>query len=390
MVSEARQHYLASGDYVDEPPSWDALKRRHRTRVRLLIGIVVAAAIAAGVLAMVVSAAGHYERGRQAMAARHFGAAVEEFAAARILTFPYRDATALREQAQLELELDAANADVERQQRAALANLLRTAADKLEARAPDAVVAALREARILVPEGPLATTSGQIVMATRLASSLTAAGREALRGGHWGQAGTYGAALLLLDPADDGGLNLADRSRTATRLQDDLDAARAAARHGRWREALRLARAVLHRWPGFPGAAAVVTSARVALAPKPTPSATAAPAPAPTAARRRRRRRRRRRPNHPPHHPHDEEVAHGTSRRCEDELGRAGRRTDGAGRRALGRGGRAVADPDPSLARHGQGDRHRGVPARRRGAGGGRLQGGPEPQRRRQLAAART
>ena len=389
MVSEARQHYLASGDDVDEPPSWDDLKRRHRTRARLLIGIVVAAAIAAGVLAMVASAAGHYERGRQAMAARHFGAAVEEFAAARILTFPYRDATALREQAQQELELDAANADVERQQRAALANLLRTAADKLEARAPDAVVAALREARILVPEGPLATTSGQIVMATRLASSLTAAGREALRGGHWGQAGTYGAALLLLDPADDGGLNLAERSRTATRLQDDLDAARGAARHGRWREALRLARAVLHRWPGFPGAAAVVTSARVALAPKPTPSATAPPAPAPTAAA----------PappaphpprHHPPRHPHDEEVAHGTSRRCENELGRAGRRTDGAGRRTLGRGGRAVADLDPSLAGHGQGDRHRGVPARRRGAGGGRLQGGPEPQRRRQLAAART
>ena len=200
MVSEARQHYLASGDDVDEPPSWDDQKRRHRTRARLLIGIVVAAAIAAGVLAMVASAAGHYERGRQAMAARHFGAAVEEFAAARILTFPYRDATALREQAQQELELDAANADVERQQRAALANLLRTAADQIEARAPDAVVAALREARILVPEGPLATTSGQIVMGTRLASSLTAAGREALRSGHWGQAGAYGTALLLLTP----------------------------------------------------------------------------------------------------------------------------------------------------------------------------------------------
>ena len=284
MVSEARQQYLAGGDNLDEPPSWDAMSRRHRTRVRLLIGILVAAAIAAGVMAMVISAAGHYERGRQAMAARHFGAAVEEFAAARILTFPYRDAAALREQAQRELELDAARADVERQQRAALARLLRTAAEQVEKRAPDAVVAALREARILVPAGPLATTSGQTIMAARLASSLAAAGREALRGGHWKRAGTYGAALLILDPADQAGLGLAARSLKATRLQDDLDAARGAARQGRWRVALRLARAVLQRWPGFPGAAAVVTSARVALAPKPSPSATAAPAPVPTVA----------------------------------------------------------------------------------------------------------
>lgn len=282
MVSEIGHQFRAAGDDAgDEPPSWDELKRRRQTRVRLIVGIVVLVAIAAGVAALVANAAAHYERGRVAMDERHFGMAVEEFSAARILAVPYRDAEALADKAQLELELAAARVDVKRQQRAAIARLLREAAAGVDSRDVAAVLAALHEARIIVPDGPLAATSGQAAMATDLAASLTAAGKKAMEEGLWKQAGLYGSALLILDPSATDGSRLSDRAKKATGLQRELDAARAAARQGSWRKALRLARNVLREWPGFPGAAAVVTRARAALAPKPTPTPTPTQAPAP-------------------------------------------------------------------------------------------------------------
>lgn len=285
MVSEPRQHSFVPGDDDPEPPSWSEVARRRRTRIRLVAAFVVVAAVAAGVAAMVAGAAGHYERGREAMAERRFGAAAEEFAAARILTFPYRDSTALADRAQEQLELDAARTDLQRRQRAALADLLRQAADRLEAEDADGVIAALREARVLVPEGQLAGTTGQIAIATKLAASLSKAGAAALRDGRWRQAGSYAAALLLLDPSSDDGARITARGKNGAALQNDLEAARAAARKGEWRKSLRLAQAVLREWPGFPGAAAVVAAARTALRPKPRPTATVAPvvtsAPAP-------------------------------------------------------------------------------------------------------------
>ena len=57
-----------------------------------------------------------------------------------------------------------------------------------------------------------------------------------------------------------------------------LGEAQDAARRGQWREALRLALAVVAARKDFPGAAALVADARVALAPKPKPK------PAPTQA----------------------------------------------------------------------------------------------------------
>ena len=64
-----------------------------------------------------------------------------------------------------------------------------------------------------------------------------------------------------------------------------LAEAKAAARRGEWRTALRLALAVTAVRKDFPGAAALVADARVALTPKPkptpTPTPTFAPAPPP-------------------------------------------------------------------------------------------------------------
>ena len=285
MVSELGQQYRVAGeDAVDEPPSWDELKRRRRARVRLIAGVVVLVVLAAGVAAMVANASAHYGRGQAAMDERHFGTAVEEFSAARILTIPYRDAATLADEAPQQLELAAARADVERQQRAAIARLLREAADGLDSGDSAAVLAALREARILVPDGALATTAGQIDIATDLETSLWGAGKSALNGGRWKEAGLYATALLTLDPSAMQGSKLSSRVKTAVDLQDELDKARAAAGRGSWREALRRARGVLREWPGFPGAAAVVAQARKALAPKPKPpSAPATQAPAPIA-----------------------------------------------------------------------------------------------------------
>lgn len=285
MASTSRQHhYLAPSDAAEEPPSWDELKRRRRLRVRIATIVVAIVVVGAGVAAMMANAAAHYAQGRQDMAAHHFGAAVEEFAAARILTFAYRDAQTLGERAQQELELDAVRIDLRRQQRAEVARTLRDATHKLVARDLGGVKAALTEARILVPEGPLASTPGQMATAARLVSSLSETGDQALLGGHWKLAAGCGAALLILDPAGKAGHHLSDRSRKAMALQKELDSARNAARPGHWRDALRLARLVLDKWPDFPGAAAVVTAARRALAPKPKPSPTAAPRATPTPA----------------------------------------------------------------------------------------------------------
>jgi tetratricopeptide (TPR) repeat protein len=285
MTSEARHHSQAPIDDVgDEPLSWGQEMRRRRARVRMLIGVIVVVVLVAGIGAIVASAAGHYERGRQAMVAKRFGEAAEEFAAARVLTFSYRDAAVLGKRAQDQLERDAQRADVDRQVRGTVAKYLREGADRLEARDAPGAITALRKARILVVDGPLATTSSQIAIADALASGLSEAGRQALRAGRWNRAREYAMALLLLDPADKTGQALRARGRKGSELQDDLDAARSAARQGRYREALRLARNVLMRWPNFPGAATVVAAARTALAPRPTTTPTPAYTRAPTPA----------------------------------------------------------------------------------------------------------
>ena len=245
---------------------------------------------------LVTDAARNYDRGRAAMSAQQYGTAAEDFAAARVLTIWYRDAAGLQLRAQRALEQESAQAAASRQVRAQVAGLLRRAGVGLAAHQEGAVVVALAQARRLVPQGPLAAAGDQ-GPAHALAVALVAHGKRALRAGHWHTAGRLAAALRLLAPGAHAGRLLAARSREAAALQAQLAAARAAAHRHHWHRALRLARRTLRRWPGFPGAAAVVAEARAALKPKPKHK---------TAAKRRRAtaRRRRRGGGHAGRHAH--------------------------------------------------------------------------------------
>ena len=86
---------------VPEPPPPDPYEQADRRR---RVGLVIAAGV---VLALVVllaawtvrSAAGHYERGREALDARRYSTAIQEFNAARVVVFSYRDADALAAEA---------------------------------------------------------------------------------------------------------------------------------------------------------------------------------------------------------------------------------------------------------------------------------------------------
>lgn len=284
MASEAHDAGLVAQDAGDEPLSWHDAERRRRARLRIAAAVVVVVAVAAGVGALTLNAAAHYQRGRDALRAHRYGAAVEEFAAARVLTIWYRDAQALGVRAQQALELDAARAQVRRQQIAAVSRLLRTARDDVAAGDVAAAMVALREARVLVPSGTVAQTASQRNIVAELTSSLSGRGRQAIQAGRWADATQVSQAWLLLDPASTAAATLGGRAQTAQGLQLDLDAAKSAAAHHRWRDALRLARRVERQWSAFPGAAAVIARAVAALAPKPSPTASApaaAPAPAP-------------------------------------------------------------------------------------------------------------
>ena len=86
----------------------------------------------------------------------------------------------------------------------------------------------------------------------------------------WVRAGHFAAAYLVLDPSDEA-MPRSLRARTGEKLRTELADARAAARRGQWRTALRMALAVVAVRKDFPGAAALVADARVALTPKPKP-----------------------------------------------------------------------------------------------------------------------
>ena len=95
---------------------------------------------------------------------------------------------------------------------------------------------------------------------------------------------SFAAALLVLEPSEPSAEALAAKARTGAELSARLAKAKDAARHGKWREALRLALAVTAVRKDFPGAAAIIADARKALAPKPSPRPAAAPAAVTTAA----------------------------------------------------------------------------------------------------------
>jgi hypothetical protein len=258
-------------------------------RRRLALRVAVGVLLVAGVIgALVWVAAGHYARGVEALSDGAYSRAAAELSAATVLVFPYRDARALEEQARQGLQAEIAARDAQEEAVNAILAQLRGAGARLDAGDATGVLAALEA----IPAGELrsavrASDEGRASV-TALKDDLTAAATAALGKMEWKRAGRFAAALLVLQPSSASASTLAERAQTGQQLSAKLDEARAAARAGRWREALRLALAVLSVRKEFPGAAALVADARIALKPKPKPTPTPAtvatqapPAPAP-------------------------------------------------------------------------------------------------------------
>jgi hypothetical protein len=260
---------------------WSEFERRARRR-RLVVSACVACALLAAVLAAVLwNANAHYSRGRDALARGQYAAAVEEFAAARFFVLPYRDAAALGAKARRSVATATATATSERLRRATVTRLLMKADERLTQGKVAGVVAAIDDARRAVPNGPLPLAAGSAGLTTQLERHLHDVAERDLANGRWRLAVDLATAWLALRPADADATGLLAAARSGAVLQAKLAMARAAADAGRWRRARRLALAVLKAHKGFPGAAAVVAEARVALAPKPAlkPAATTAPTP---------------------------------------------------------------------------------------------------------------
>ena len=230
------------------------------------------------------SAAAHYERGRRALEAQQYSAAIREFNDARFILFSYRDAEELAAQA-----AEAATSDMRREaaSQTRLKNLVHDAvilADTSLVKGDAAAAArALTDARERMPEGELSGDLFILDVLRVLAQRLNSTCRRALVDGRWGTARVCAEALLAIEPGDAAALRFSATASRGADLQEQLDDARAAADRGQWRRALRRAAAVLDAWPGFPGAASLVDKAREALAPRPTPPPTTAPRPTPPA-----------------------------------------------------------------------------------------------------------
>ena len=242
-------------------------------RVTLIVlGVVLAFALVIG--ALFDLAATHYEGGVYALKVHWYAWAANEFSAARVLVFPYRDAQSLEDQARRAFVNEEASRGQAAARRAAVVAKLEKAGARLEAGDAHGVLAALLA---INGDDLRATLDGSEKVresANALAVDLTAAARRALGKAAWGRAERFAAALLVLEPSSERAVALGARARTGENLEARLGKAKAAARRGKWREALRLARGVLAVQKDFPGAAAVVADARDALAPEPEPAAT--------------------------------------------------------------------------------------------------------------------
>jgi len=264
-----------SAELADWKDPYLAPRRRARAVRAALVVLLVALVI--GVLLWI--AATHYARGVEALKVHSYSTAVSEFAVARVLVFPYRDARSLEEQARRALLAEYARLDQAEARDAAVVAQLESARARLEAGDADAVLATLQ---VIDADGLQAARDGHDTVresADALAEDIAAASRRALKKAAWGRAGRFAAALLVLEPSSELAVALAARARTGEDLSTKLGKARDAARRGEWGAALRLALSVLAMQKDFPGAAAVVADARDALAPKPKPAATTAASP---------------------------------------------------------------------------------------------------------------
>jgi len=224
---------------------------------------------AAGVLVWIADS--HYDRGQKAFAMGVYDTAADEFAAARILVFPYGNAAAMERAARAALDKENAVTRAEQKVQAQLLATLGDAGKRLAAGDAAGVLVALRSARAQVPHGPLSDAPVTRRVATDLHARLLAAARTTLAKAHWHRAWLYASGVLLLDPADAKAAAITRKAKADEVLQGRLGTALAAAGAHKWRHSLALALAVLHARPGFPGAANLVRRARVALRPKAKP-----------------------------------------------------------------------------------------------------------------------
>jgi hypothetical protein len=264
---------------VWKDPQLAAHRRLRALRVAL---VVLALALVIGVLVWI--AAAHYARGVYALKVHSYSWAASEFAAARVLVFPYRDARSLEEQAQRALEVEDDLREQAEARRAAVVTQFKTADARLEASDADGVLATLQAINSNDLKAALDRSGPARELADALAVDLAAALRKALGNAAWVRAGRFAAALLVLEPSSEQAIALGARARVGEELNVRLGKAKDAARRGEWRAALRIALAVLAVQKDFPGVAAVVADARDALAPKPKPAATQPAPAAPTVA----------------------------------------------------------------------------------------------------------
>ncbi len=275
----------------DLPAGWQQAERDEWAdpypaagRRRVALRIAVAVLLVSGVIgALVWVAAGHYARGRDALADRAYSRAAGEFSAATVLVFPYRDARALEEQARQALQAETAAHEAEQQVVTAVVAELRGAGARLDAGDATGVLAALEAIPADELRAAVAASDEARQSAAALTKDIAAAASAALREAQWTRAGRFAAALLVLEPSSESASALAARAQTGEQLRAKLAEARDAARRDQWRVALRMALAVAAAQKGFPGAAALIADARAALKPKPKPTPTPVQTAAPPA-----------------------------------------------------------------------------------------------------------
>jgi hypothetical protein len=269
----------------DLPAGWQQAERDEWAdpypaagRRRLVLRVAVGVLLVAGMLgALVWVAAGHYSRGVAALNDGAYSLATAELSAATVLVFPYRDAQALEAQARQGLQAEIAAREAQEETVNAILAQLRGAGARLDAGDAVGVLAALEAIPAVELRSAVRASDEGKESVTTMAEDLTTAATAALKKEQWTRAGRFAAALLVLRPSSGAAATLAERAETGRRLSAKLQEARAAARDGRWREALRLALAILSVRQEFPGAEALVADARVALKPKPKPKPTPAP-----------------------------------------------------------------------------------------------------------------
>jgi hypothetical protein len=273
---------LPEGWRSAEPAVWTDPRLAARRRWRAVRVTLVVLALASVIGVPLWIAATHYARGVDALQGHAYSRAVYEFSVARVLVFPYRDAQSLEAQAQRALVAGDARREQAEARRAAVVAQLERAGARFEAGDAAGVLIALQaiDADHLLATLDRSWTARE--SADVLAENLAAAARRALANAAWGRAGSFAAALLVLEPSSELAAALGAQARTGAELSAKLGEAKDAARRGEWRAALRLALAVMAVQKDFSGAAAVVADARHALAPKPKPKPAATP-PAPAA-----------------------------------------------------------------------------------------------------------